>query len=279
MRAGALVLAAVLALAGCAGSRDSGSGDPGAGDQTWLPHIDATRGVCPPPAAPGEALVADDPEERSYEDHLQQIIAVDDPIEPFNRGVYAFNYLFDRYIFIPVVDVYKAVVPEVLRDRFHDFFSNINELITFANLVLQARPGPAAQTAFRFGVNSSLGMFGFIDIASAVGMQGYKEDFGQTMGCWGVPPGPYLVLPFLGPSSVRDASGTAVDRVAFTLIDPFGASSYDDAALPILVGFSVINAIDTRSGIPFRYFSSGSPFEYEYIRLLFTRMRRADLSR
>jgi phospholipid-binding lipoprotein MlaA len=269
-----LVLVAVLAAGGCAGGPGSGAGE-GAG----FPRIDAARGVCPPPAAPGEALAADDPEERSYEDHLQQVIAVNDPIEPFNRGVYAFNYLFDWYVFIPLVDAYKAVVPEVLRDRFHDFFSNINELITFANLVLQARPGPAGVTAFRFGVNSTLGLFGFIDIASAVGMRGYKEDFGQTMGCWGVPTGPYLVLPLLGPSSVRDATGLVVDRVAFALIDPFGASSYNDAALPILVGFSLINAIDTRAGVPFRYLSSGSPFEYEYIRLLFTRMRRADLSR
>jgi phospholipid-binding lipoprotein MlaA len=219
-------------------------------------------------APPSLALSADN-------EALLDFIRIQDPIERTNRSVYAFNAVFDDYVFLPIVDTYTAAVPEVLRDRVRDFFSNLGELVTFANLVLQLRPGPAAETVFRFGTNTILGFGGLIDLASAFGMRKYEEDFGQTLGYWGVGEGPYLVLPVFGPSNVRDAVGLATDRVGFALVDPFGISSFQSEHPESIA----VDAVDTRANVPFRYFGTGSPFEYDYVRLLYTKKRRVDVDR
>lgn len=198
-----------------------------------------------------------------------------DPWEGFNRGVYKFNAVFDRVIFLPVVEGYEWVMPAYLQDRVSDFFANLKDVITFANQVLQLKPGEAGLTAFRIGVNSLIGLFGLFDLATELGMPRYHEDFGQTLGYWGVGEGPYLVLPILGPSNVRDTAGWATDIAAFALADPFQTSSFQMEYPPVFA----LNVVNQRKIQSFRYFETGSPFEYDLIRFLYTKERRFSAQR
>lgn len=207
------------------------------------------------------------------DDGAAELIDVYDPWQGFNRGVYKFNAAFDRMIFLPVVQGYEWVTPVYLQDRVTDFFANLKDLITFANLVLQLKPAEAGQTAFRVGVNSLMGMFGLFDLATELGMPRYEEDFGQTLGYWGVGDGPYLVLPILGPSNVRDTAGWVTDTAAFALVDPFQASSFQMEYPPVFA----LNVINQRKIQSFRYFETGSPFEYELIRFLYTQKREIEI--
>ncbi|MEN7528965.1 MULTISPECIES: VacJ family lipoprotein [unclassified Cupriavidus] len=135
-----------------------------------------------------------------------------DPLEPFNRGVSTFNDNLDRYALKPVAEGYQNVVPSPVRTAVGNFFSNISDVYSAGNNLLQGKPTRAMEDTMRVAINSVLGIGGLIDIATPAGLPKYKEDFGQTLGVWGVPTGPYLVLPLFGPSSVRDASGMVVDR-------------------------------------------------------------------
>jgi phospholipid-binding lipoprotein MlaA len=181
--------------------------------------------------------------------------------------------VFDRAIFLPVLQGYQWVTPEYLQSRVSDFFANLKDVMTFANLVLQLKIGRAGETLFRVGVNSLMGMFGLFDLATELGMPRYHEDFGQTLGHWGVGDGPYLVLPILGPSNLRDAAGWATDTAAFALVDPFQASSFQMEYPPVFA----LNVINQRKIQSFRYFETGSPFEYELIRFLYTKKREIEI--
>jgi phospholipid-binding lipoprotein MlaA len=128
-----------------------------------------------------------------------------DPIEPFNRGVASFNDGLDRVVLKPVATAYVAVTPSLVRAGVTNFFGNLQDAWSFVNSVLQLRPQKAAESLMRFAVNTGFGMGGLLDIASEAGMPKHSEDLGKTLGRWGVPPGPYLVLPVFGPSTVRDA--------------------------------------------------------------------------
>lgn len=134
-----------------------------------------------------------------------------DPLERFNRAMFTFNEHFDRYLMKPVAKGYRAVVPSVVRRGVANFFGNLGEPITAVNNLLQGKPQQAGADTARFLINSTLGVFGFVDVATHLGLQKNDEDFGQTLAVWGVSDGPYLVLPILGPSSFRDAFGMAVD--------------------------------------------------------------------
>jgi len=198
-----------------------------------------------------------------------------DPWEGFNRGVYKFNAVFDDYVFLPVVNAYETVTPEFARTGVSNFFTNIGEITTFANEILQFKIKEAGMTVFRFVANSTVGLFGFFDVTSHEGIPRTKEDFGQTLGVWGAGDGPYLVLPLLGPSNVRDATGFATDTVAFALVDPLTLSSKQTEYPPILA----LNIINKRYTEPFRYYQTGSPFEYDLLRFLYTEKRRADIEK
>lgn len=200
-------------------------------------------------------------------------IYVDDPLEGVNRRIYKFNALADRYVLLPIVDTYEYIVPLVLRDRVSDVFANIDNLTTFANQILQLRFKEAFETALRFGANTTFGFLGLVDIATPMGLPRYSEDFGQTMGYWGVGNGAYLVLPILGPSNVRDTLGYGVDSAAFALVDPIGVSSFESNHPPVLA----LDAIDTRYTQSFRYYESGSPFEYDLVRFLYTKKREVEI--
>ena len=134
-----------------------------------------------------------------------------DPWEPFNRSVFEFNEGLDAYLLKPVVAGYRFVLPEFVRDGIYNFFSNYSDIYTALQNLLQGKPGDAFSDLMRVVVNTTFGLGGLIDMATPGGLPKHKEDWGQTFGVWGIPSGPYVVLPFFGPSSVRDTFGTAAD--------------------------------------------------------------------
>jgi phospholipid-binding lipoprotein MlaA len=134
-----------------------------------------------------------------------------DPFEPFNRGVYRFNDTVDEYVAQPVARTYRKVLHQEIRTRVGNFFANVQDLFIGVNNLLQGKPADAVNDWARFAFNSTFGLLGIHDVASEWGLEKHNEDFGQTFGRWGAPSGPYLVLPFLGSSTVRDGVGTGFD--------------------------------------------------------------------
>jgi len=138
-----------------------------------------------------------------------------DPFEPVNRAVYQFNDAFDKVIAKPVAEFYTEVVPQVIRTGVGNFFSNLNDVIVALNNLLQGKVPDAINDMGRVLVNTTLGVFGVMDPATSLGVEKHNEDFGQTLGYWGLGSGPYIVLPFLGPSSARDTVGWVGDVYAW----------------------------------------------------------------
>ena len=134
-----------------------------------------------------------------------------DPWESFNRSVFEFNEGLDAYLLKPVVAGYRFVLPEFVREGIYNFFSNYNDIYTALYNLLQGKPGFAFNDFMRVAVNTTMGLGGLLDLATPGGLEKHKEDWGQTLGVWGVPAGPYVVLPFFGPSNVRDTFGTVAD--------------------------------------------------------------------
>lgn len=135
----------------------------------------------------------------------------DDPLEPMNRAIFEFNEIVDDNVLKPIAKGYKYVTPDPVEVGISNFFSNLGEIGTITNDLLQLKFAQAGRDTMRFFLNSTLGIFGIFDVATPLGLSKNKEDFGQTLGFWGVPDGPYLVLPFLGPSSFRDGPSMMVD--------------------------------------------------------------------
>ncbi len=208
-----------------------------------------------------------------YEEGESYPADVYDPLEGLNRRIYKFNARFDEFVFLPVVNAYEKVLPVIVQTGVSNFFANLSNLTTFANEVLQLKLKAAGRTSLRFFANATAGWLGFIDVAGGAGIAKTEEDFGQTLGHWGVGGGAFLVLPILGPSNARDAAGLAVDTVAFSVVDPFRASSIQTDYPAILV----LNVINKRKVQSFRYYESGSPFEYDLVRMLYTKKRQLDI--
>jgi len=134
-----------------------------------------------------------------------------DPFERVNRVVFSFNETADQYVIKPIAEGYKFVLPELVRTGVTNFFSNINDVLIGANNLLQGKPANAASDIGRFFINSTVGILGLFDVATDMGLDKNREDFGQTLGVWGFSDGPYIVLPFFGASNVRDTVGFVVD--------------------------------------------------------------------
>jgi phospholipid-binding lipoprotein MlaA len=146
-----------------------------------------------------------------------------DPWEGYNRAMFSFNEGVDKGVLKPIAQTYKATMPEVIRDRVSNFFANLSDLVSVAHHTLQAEPRSALESTGRFVVNSTVGLLGLFDPASSLGLSRTNEDAGLTLGRWGVGHGPYVMLPLLGPSSLRDTLGTATDMrmdLAGELLDP-----------------------------------------------------------
>lgn len=160
-----------------------------------------------------------------------------DPLEGWNRGVQTFNDRVDEAVLQPVARGYRDVVPQALRTGVTNFFGNLGDVWSVVNHVLQGKPEPALTMTMRVGLNTVFGIAGLLDIATEAGLDRQSEDFGQTLGRWGLPPGPYLVLPLLGPSSVRDTAGLPLDMAA-TSVSPLGV---EDGHLWAATALRVVN--------------------------------------
>ena len=165
-----------------------------------------------------------------------------DPFEPMNRFVFGMNNGFDKAVLLPVAQAYVDVVPDPARDSVHNFLENLDLPVTFANDILQGEFTRAGQTAGRFTVNTTIGIGGLIDVASSMGIPDHTEDFGQTLGTWGVGEGPYLVMPFFGPDPPRDIFG----QVADIFMDPT-TYIHIDGHIYWSAGREMAMAIDLRS--------------------------------
>lgn len=164
-----------------------------------------------------------------------------DPWEGFNRAIFTFNDTLDRYLLKPVAIAYDTL-PSPVQSGVSNFFSNMGEIGTITNDLLQAKFAQAGQDSTRFLVNSTVGFVGLMDIGSRIGLESHDEDFGQTLGYWGMATGPYLMLPFLGPSTVRDAGG----RVAgYYLYSPY--EEIDNHR--VRYGLFALDVIDTRASL------------------------------
>ena len=134
-----------------------------------------------------------------------------DPWEPMNRRIYAFNDVVDAAVVRPVAQVYDKVLPSFARTGVHNFLGNLSDVWSMANSALQLKGQATAETLMRVSVNTVFGLAGVLDVATEMGLEKRKEDFGQTLGYWGVPAGPYVVLPILGPSTLRDGMALPLD--------------------------------------------------------------------
>lgn len=166
----------------------------------------------------------------------------DDPFESFNRSMFAFNEGVDKYAFKPAAEGYNFIMPSIASKGVTNFFSNIDDIVVFYNQLLQFKFAEATATSARFVFNTTFGLLGLIDVASHMDLPKKNEDFGQTLAVWGVPSGPYMVLPFLGPITVRDTAGLAVD---WTYFDPIFKRQTLEQSLVTLT----IKYIDLRAGL------------------------------
>jgi phospholipid-binding lipoprotein MlaA len=158
-----------------------------------------------------------------------------DPWEPMNRSVFGFNQAVDDAVLRPVATAYVKHVPEPVRIGTSNFFSNLTEPWNLVNNVLQGRIKNAGETITRFSLNTVFGVFGLVDVATDAGIERHNEDFGQTLGVWGVPPGPYVVLPLLGPATVRDGSALVVDYQANPVLQLDSQAAQNTLALLLFV--------------------------------------------
>lgn len=201
--------------------------------------------------------------------------AQNDPIEPFNRGVFAFNLALDRAAIKPVAEAYRAVLPLFVRDRVRAAIDNLHEPLVFANDVLQGRVEAAAISGRRFLINTTVGLAGLFDRATELGLARQSGDFGQTLYAWGAGDGPYLVLPFFGPSNVRDAIGLGVDMVA----SPAGHIGSSETRRKVGIAVGVTDGLDLRA----RNIESLDAIEassldfYAYLRSVWRQNRQATL--
>ena len=166
-----------------------------------------------------------------------------DPLEPMNREIFDFNLLADRFFIKPLAQGYIYIVPDKGRTAIHNVLQNMGEPIIFANNMLQGEFKRAHDTFARFLMNSTFGLGGMIDFATGAGLERQSGDFGQTLFSWGVPDGPYLVLPILGPSNPRDAVGMGVDGYA----DPWSFVFRNNDLVPVNWGRFGLNGIDLRA--------------------------------
>jgi len=245
-----ILLAVFILLAGC-----------GAAPVRNEPELPVKRPVSEY-AKPGKAYVID-----AY-----------DPWEPMNRRIYNFNAIFDEYVFLPVVDAYEFILPGFAQTGVSNFYNNLTEVTNLMNTLLQFKIVKFLHTFGRVMINTTVGLGGLIDVATTVdGIKRENEDFGQTLGFYGIGPGPYLVLPVLGPSDLRDTAGLAVDTVVYSLMmGQLIAELGMDDTYEVALNYSLtgVYAIDLRHKESFRYFMTGSPFEYEVVRKIYLLQRQ-----
>jgi len=166
-----------------------------------------------------------------------------DPIEGFNRSMYSFNQGMDKVLFNPIAKLYQAITPDFVEKGISNFFNNIDDISIIANDILQLKIGQAYMDTARFVFNSTLGLAGFRDVSSQMGLVKHDEDFGQTLAVWGVGAGPYIVTPFFGPTTLRDSTSLIVDDI---LLNPVSYLNNNDA---LKAGILTLNYIDIKADL------------------------------
>lgn len=196
-----------------------------------------------------------------------------DPWESWNRSVFAFNETLDKYILRPVAMAYRNVAPQPVDDAISNVFGNLVEPITIVSDIGQGKFVQAISDTGRFVTNSTIGIFGLFDVARHIGLDKHNEDIGQTLAVWGVGSGPYLMLPFLGPSTLRDLTGFTVEVFALADLDPQSRMLSDDR---LYYGTEYIQYLDLRADIvPAEGIISGD--RYSFIRSLYLQRRQYDI--
>ncbi|MDH4870108.1 VacJ family lipoprotein [Pseudomonas sp. BN515] len=213
-------------------------------------------------------------DQREFERSTLDALSVYDPYESWNRRVYHFNYRFDEWVFLPVVRGYRYVTPGFLRSGVSNFFSNLGDIPNLLNSALQLKGQRSMEITGRLLLNTTIGVVGLWDPATRMGLPKQTEDFGQTLGYYGVTDGPYLMLPILGPSNLRDTGGLVVDYVADYQINflnvPEVASNHPE--------ITALRMVDKRYTTNFRYGQLNTPFEYEKLRYVYTQSRRLQIA-
>ena len=212
--------------------------------------------------------------QEEFERSTFEALDVYDPFESFNRWMYQIDYRIDQYVMLPVVKGYTFVVPKPARTGVANVFSHLTDVRNATNNALQLKMHRAGVSVARLLFNTILGVGGLWDPATMMGLPKYKEDFGQTLGHYGVPSGPYLVLPLLGPSNVRDTSGLATDFL--TSYELNYAKSTDVSRR--YWEWNALRVINARYTTPFRYGQLNSPFEYEKVRYIYTKARELQIA-
>ena len=195
-----------------------------------------------------------------------------DPLEPLNRGIYEVNEALDRALIQPVAKAYTAVLPDPARTGVSNFFGNLYDYWNAINNLLQGKVGAAVSDIGRIALNTTVGLLGFVDVASRVGLEKSDEDLGQTLGWWGIGHGPYLVIPLLGPSSLRDGAGT----IAQVVLDPQTRLIDDESTMWALWGLRLVNVRANLLGAG-RVFDQAASDRYAFLRDAYFQRRRNQL--
>lgn len=201
-----------------------------------------------------------------------------DPWVGFNRSMYKFNYNLDKYFLLPVVSGYEFITPTVVQTGVSNFFNNITEIRNLTNCLFQLKGKQSLTTLGRFVTNSTIGIAGLFDPATSLGMQRQNEDFGQTLGYWGVGTGNYVVLPLFGPSNVRDTGGIVVDgAIRYAIASAIDVTDDMDHPDGVKAAVTFVEAVDKRHKEKFRYYGTQNPFEYDLVRWLASKKRELDV--
>ena len=267
LRIAALLLSAVLA-SGCAtgaySMRTLPDETPAADNAAAIRAAQALRAEL---AAAAERAAAGEPEGLGAPLTASEVPSVltYDPWERMNRFTYRFNARFDEALFLPAADNYRKL-PAPVRSGVHNFCANLTDIVSTLNYLAQLRLRAGARNLARLVVNTTLGIGGLFDVATPMHLPAARTGFGNTLARWGVKPGPFFVMPILGPYALRDGFGFLADYGTNYAINP--ANLFRGTAGWILTPLA---AIDVRSRTSFRYYSTGSPFEYDMVRFLFVR--------
>ena len=196
-----------------------------------------------------------------------------DPLENFNRGVYSFNQTMDEIVFNPISKLYKAITPNIIEKGVSNFFSNLGDLSVIANQILQLKFDKAASDASRVLINSTIGLLGFFDVSSEIGLPKHNEDFGQTLAQWGFKSGPYIVVPFFGPATLRDLSSLVIDKGA---LNPMFYIEDDMTK----AGLLTLNYVDFKSRFSNKndLIGAASLDEYEFIKNAYFEKRAYEIN-
>jgi phospholipid-binding lipoprotein MlaA len=205
-------------------------------------------------------------DQREFERSTLTALNVYDPFESVNRRLYHFNYRFDQWVFLPVVNGYRYITPSFVRTGVSNFFSNLGDVPNLLNSLLQFKGKRSMEITARLLFNTTLGVAGLWDPATKMGLPHQSEDF--------VPDGPYLMLPILGPSNLRDTGGLVVDYSAENWINFLNMAEVSSDNPEVWV----LRAIDKRYTTSFRYGQLNSPFEYEKVRYVYTEARRLQIA-